>query len=239
MPQPDGTPWSWEVRAEKAARSCRRVPLPPWFNNAPKGFCRWCGKAAIGARGQPVSWHPECVGLINVAKGPSCISDKLAKAQAYRCAGCRGQLMTFAHEPAVVDPMLKKAWDRTSGLPWLPESYDRRPYRLQRLDSCDGPYSPVEFLSIESSYLRAPAVGHAFCRVTPCLVPIQVDHRFPLWKVDRAQPWARLIRYWMAENLDALCVECHKAKTAAGAAERASLRRRASQASQLPLCDAV
>lgn len=48
-----------------------------------------------------------------------------------------------------------------------------------------------------------------------------VDHRVPLIEAKGD------IRYWKLENLDTLCLECHAAKTAQEATERAARKRAA------------
>lgn len=53
--------------------------------------------------------------------------------------------------------------------------------------------------------------------------PLDVDHVRPLWSLDDTE--RAELRWWMPSNLQLLCGTCHKAKTAAEAAERAALRR--------------
>lgn len=59
--------------------------------------------------------------------------------------------------------------------------------------------------------------------VRPVHCRLEVDHEFPLWLVDREAPDAR--RYWGLDNLALRCVDCHKAKTAREAGERAKIKR--------------
>jgi 5-methylcytosine-specific restriction endonuclease McrA len=67
--------------------------------------------------------------------------------------------------------------------------------------------------------VRAP-----FTQVAP-RVDAEVDHVVPLWKVPPCMPWERKIEYWRIGNLQVLCPECHKRKTAREAAERAKANR--------------
>lgn len=53
---------------------------------------------------------------------------------------------------------------------------------------------------------------------------VEIDHRIPLWRVALMPPERRTIRWWLAGNLQALCVRCHRAKTTREAAERAGVR---------------
>lgn len=51
---------------------------------------------------------------------------------------------------------------------------------------------------------------------------LELEHVRPLWSLTDDE---RLeLRWWLPFNLQLLCVPCHKAKTAAEAAERASQR---------------
>ncbi len=55
---------------------------------------------------------------------------------------------------------------------------------------------------------------------------LEIDHIVPLWKVRRMPPQRRRKPcWWLAGNLQLLCVPCHRAKTAEESAERAALRR--------------
>jgi 5-methylcytosine-specific restriction endonuclease McrA len=47
------------------------------------------------------------------------------------------------------------------------------------------------------------------------------DHDVPLWSVDRDLPWEKLIGFWSIDNLQTMCDQCHKTKTAAEAKQRA------------------
>lgn len=53
------------------------------------------------------------------------------------------------------------------------------------------------------------------------------DHIVPLWSVDRGQPNA--IRFWQLGNIQTLCRDCHAAKTAKEAGDRAQSRRAATE----------
>lgn len=57
----------------------------------------------------------------------------------------------------------------------------------------------------------------------PVRVVLEVDHVRPLWSLDDDERTE--LRWWLPFNLQALCTECHRAKTAAEAAERARRRR--------------
>jgi len=63
----------------------------------------------------------------------------------------------------------------------------------------------------------------------PLYARAEVDHKVPLWSVDKLDPEnveeiERLRHYWSVDNLQLLCRSCHKRKSAAEAAQRASLR---------------
>lgn len=53
--------------------------------------------------------------------------------------------------------------------------------------------------------------------------PWNSEHRFPLWLADNANP--DHAKYWRIENLETICVDCHKPKTKAEAAQRAKINR--------------
>ena len=53
---------------------------------------------------------------------------------------------------------------------------------------------------------------------------LEVDHRVPLWKVVDL-PSAKRRQYFLIGNLQLLCFDCHKRKSAKEAAERAHHRR--------------
>lgn len=70
---------------------------------------------------------------------------------------------------------------------------------------------------------RPPAWHHECGPPEPVPVALEVDHVRPLWSLadeERGQP-----RWWLPYNLQVLCAECHKAKTAAEAAERARIKK--------------
>jgi 5-methylcytosine-specific restriction endonuclease McrA len=53
----------------------------------------------------------------------------------------------------------------------------------------------------------------------------QIEHEVPLWSIDRSLPWEQLIQYWLLPNLRTCCEDCHKAKTAREAVQRAKEKR--------------
>ncbi len=63
------------------------------------------------------------------------------------------------------------------------------------------------------------------CAIEGCDRPgAEVDHRIPLWSIRDLPEWAR-IPYYGPMNIWLLCWECHKAKSAREAAQRAAQRR--------------
>ena len=70
---------------------------------------------------------------------------------------------------------------------------------------------------------------------TPKCEPFELDHIVPLWRVAMMpSPRNRALRYWLAGNLQLLCVPCHRVKTKREAAER-GYRRRLATTGQLEL----
>ena len=56
------------------------------------------------------------------------------------------------------------------------------------------------------------------------LESFELDHVVPLWRVAMMPKGKRTLRWWLPGNLQALCVPCHRRKTAREAARRADLR---------------
>lgn len=96
---------------------------------------------------------------------------------------------------------------------------DTRRLRAQSLGLVN--YGPNRRLAIQWPELAGPATHVAFGDV----VEIEIDHVVPLWSVDRSLPWGEIKRFWSADNLQGLCLSCHRAKTAREAGERARVRR--------------
>lgn len=54
--------------------------------------------------------------------------------------------------------------------------------------------------------------------------PVEVDHVRPLWSLTTVERYE--LRWWLPGNLQLLCPECHKGKTAREARDRALVRSR-------------
>lgn len=51
----------------------------------------------------------------------------------------------------------------------------------------------------------------------------EIDHHFPLWLIDREKP--DYLKYFSPDNLQLVCIPCHKAKTSLEATQRAKIKR--------------
>lgn len=79
-----------------------------------------------------------------------------------------------------------------------------------------------------ATYLRTPRDQLAVYTDLKPLIVLEVDHVVPLWRAVLFRGDLAARRSWYGPtNLWLLCVECHKAKTAIEAAERAAVRRSA------------
>ena len=76
---------------------------------------------------------------------------------------------------------------------------------------------------VSNQDLPTPPRIHQYCRIELRIV-LEVDHVIPLWKVavlaSADRRW-----YFTIENLQLLCLACHRRKSAVEAAERAKLNR--------------
>lgn len=206
--------------------SVRAVPLPKSWK-AKGGTCRWCGLPIRHAKTRAVlrrrRWHQACVEDYKFCRSPW--DATVLHKSGHRCAACKKNLRAFQHEPPTINGAMLSRW---AGQDWGPR-YANAPHQL---DVVDGVFSPVcfepiygRFVGRKYRYRETQDAAGAYCRVQSCIPLFHRDHIVPLWKVDRTLPWPKLIRYWMIDNVSALCIPCHQEKTAKEAVERAAIRR--------------
>jgi hypothetical protein len=71
-----------------------------------------------------------------------------------------------------------------------------------------------------------PPIARMFESTRSMTERVELDHIVPLWKVAKMPLERQTIRWWLAGNLQLLCVPCHRAKTALEAKELGLLRRK-------------
>lgn len=216
--------------------SVRTVPKPESWLPAKPGVCRWCGQDIKNADGTPNTrrtWHAECVTDYHVCTGQAHgLSGMVAEKTANRCACCGVDMWTCSpHEPPVIDPATRKPHDLWSLSIYMPHKGGYHNARYSSLgryrEYPAGPFSPIW-----KDYHDVHFGGWSgwFSRVSfHWRSDAQIDHIIPLWRVDRSKPFAEIIAYWRLGNLQILCGDCHKAKTAREAGERAAMKREAQQ----------
>lgn len=214
--------YPWEIRALKTAHRRVRIGIGG-------GECRWCGKVILGKRGKYIgkpdparSWCRDedggspCVREYNLHSDSQTQFSYLEATRGLCCAWCK-----------VEDP---KAW-RSFGTSWggmgsfppMPWEGERKgqayfeaihAYRRRCLDEFPdwGLYTPIEQIT-----------------------GLQVDHVIPLWKVALEIPEDQRRPYFGPDNLQLLCMKCHKIKTSQEAAERAAIKAFAKSQLILPL----
>lgn len=174
--------------------------MPATFNkNAPLGTCVWCGKDLPrnkdGSPSKVRRWHPDCVAAYRELIDTAHQVKLVEKRDGRRCFDC-GR----THYVVGV-----KTWEVGSGFCGLwfgDHSYIGQGVHIYDWGDVDGPFTPVRFREIA----------------------LELDHDVPLWRVAHL-PDEERIKYFRIENLRLRCRECHKAKTAREAAERAKLKR--------------
>ena len=223
-----------------------RTPPTPESWNAPWGTCRWCGEKIFKADGATINdrrrWHDDCQGEYNFARNPSGSAFLMHRAKD-RCQCCNKMLLRCYPEGPVVDPstlpMYPKTLNRREPLAYndlsrfVPKDPDgRRRGFIERFGFMN--IFGGQFTAVHRDYgvqfwskLSPVAEGWSgwFTRVMFDHEPWHADHVIPLWLVDRTLPWAKLIRYWLEDNLQVLCEKCHKVKTAEEAGQRAKIKR--------------
>lgn len=88
---------------------------------------------------------------------------------------------------------------------------------------CANEYWRAQNASCQLNSLRKRD-GDRCCECGPGGKFLEVDHKVPLWKVADLPP-ARRREYFLLGNLQLLCGQCHKLKSAKEAAERAHHKR--------------
>lgn len=174
--------------------------MPATFNKrAPFGTCVWCGKDLPrnkdGSPSKVLRWHPGCAAAYRDLTDTYHQAMLVAKRDGRRCFDC-------GRTHQVVGIM---AWDVGRG--FCGRGFSKYVYRGQGVPihfwaDVEGPFTPVRFREID----------------------LELDHDVPLWRVAHL-PDEERIKYFRIENLRLRCRECHKAKTAREAAERAKLKR--------------
>lgn len=224
----------------------------PWPHgrdfNPPKGTCRWCAgeiRRADGRLDGRRRWHPECVHDFKMRTMAEYASWHLAGERGPQCASCgvlhgimvpcrlpggRVQQRRSTHElkrrGVVVEMLLQDRW----AAPWRPpeqpddealgpvpwewphETREQEIARWERHRGDDAAYRPNE--------AQGRAVIWILCRQ----VRTELDHVVPLWQVAHL-PDDERFWYFGPENLQLLCIPCHREKTAAEASRRAAANR--------------
>lgn len=182
--------------------SHRDPPLPEWFWKAPAGTCRWCNEPTLYPEGH------KRAGEVNTRRNwhDGCVGH-------YRITKFGEDQRRYVRK---ADGGLCRAcgWDvtkavgyrRTPRVLWLPPNVEVR-----------GAYPWTSFQS-RKDWVQA-------CQLERDYRDWQADHIVPLWSVDRDAPDA--LRFWGPENLQLLCGDCHKAKSAREAKARAGRSRAA------------
>lgn len=196
-----------EAIAAKTAH--RRVPMPPQR----RGHCRWCARPIVGKRGKYIGRpDPNRSWCRTKTEGRDCWYDYclhsraetqfyfLERTRGLRCADC-----------GVVDPHRWKSLG--------PINYALPPFPR-------GDMEVREWLAAMEEHRRAclaefPDWGKA--TQIEWASALEVDHVVPLWKVA-LKPIELRRPFFGPDFLQLLCDRCHKAKTAAEAADRAALR---------------
>lgn len=72
----------------------RTPPKPLSYDTAPKGTCRWCGRAIFDKKNQPrlrAHWHPECVDAYKLIFWPGVTRKAVWKRDKGVCNSCGHQ----------------------------------------------------------------------------------------------------------------------------------------------------
>ena len=186
----------------------RRCPMPsrPGVIGRP-GWCKWCDSEILNpATGKPHRqrmWHPDCADEHQLYTRAEVAREFLIGRDGDRCRECgaedRGRWIA-----GPVVRVLSLSWQSRWGLDlWeRPEGLSVGDYR---------PGGRFEFLGDQQDIQRATA--------------LQVDHVKPLWSIELTGDWRADRHWWSPANLQLLCPDCHKRKTALEAVQRARARR--------------
>lgn len=190
----------------------RRPPMPHW--DADAHHCRWCGEAGayrVPSRSQYAQvsghWHEACLTAYGIAVSSKAQRYFVEQRDLGLCACCganaeRAMLRAIADDKRKCRPFF--GWRTTFS-----------PGHIDDQFRCRAPVTYIYPLRLPDEAIDP----------LPPIVDWQADHIVPLWSVDRALPIADLLRFWTIENLQTLCTDCHAAKSAREAAERAARRR--------------
>ncbi len=173
--------------------------LPPLELVKRKGFCPYCRLPSPGSRTGRRVWHETCVTAWKVATQSEAQKDAAMRNCGGKCQGCGTVLRTVLHKSV-------------PGRVIFPNPDDARRYRF---------FDPPDHGWPEGSYIEVMRFGVEEVHWRK----FEADHVVPLWTVDRSLPWSEIGRYWGESNLQALCVPCHRLKTAGEASLRAELKR--------------
>lgn len=192
--------------SNRLTRAARRFPEPDTMKVGRCGWCKWCGDAIPvvidGRRSTQRMWHPACAYEYQLHTDSAVQKEYLVERDGHRCDEC---------PPGTPAPQrwLKGAEHSdmrgTPPMPW------------------DGPRVGQLYIDTLLAYRKV----NPYPRWTEVrrVCALQVDHRVPLWSVEHLPPEKRR-RYFGPENLQLLCPDHHRAKTAREAGERALTRRR-------------
>lgn len=198
----------------------RRPPLPHW--DAPARRCRWCGQDGeteqFGGHEYAVGgwWHEDCLTAYAIAVSSKAQRHFVGKRDLGLCAGCGANAEQAMYRAMLADPN--------------PPFYGWQIVRVMRR------WIDPDFRCVaNSTWFRPAPVPAGVLDALPPWQPWEADHIVPLWSVDRALPWEDVIRFWSLENLQTLCVDCHRAKSARETSTRAAAKRGPSLQLGLPL----
>lgn len=190
----------------------RRPPLPH-FETAQGKMCRWCGvddgeTGRFGGHEYAVGgyWHEACLTAYAIAVSSKAQRLFVEKRDYGLCAGC-GANAERAMYRAMMDDLNPPfyGWE----ICWVAKRHIDREFR------CIANYTAVRRRPTK------PGIEDAL----PPWIGWEADHVVPLWSVDRSLSWEAIKHFWSLENLQTLCVACHRAKSAREAAQRADSRR--------------
>jgi hypothetical protein len=210
--------------------SVRKVPMPPWRAGVMgrPGWCKWCDEAILdplsGRPHRQRMWHQHCAdeyllhtraeqqrAFLIRRDGQQCAHPSCGVVNPERWVGgaVYAKLTWASHRRLFTDlgsaEWLDQLWERPEDAPWA--------------DFARG--GPLHGLGDTQDIERVTA--------------LQVDHKTPLWSVDPSLAWPERRWFWGPGNLWLLCPDCHKAKTAREAGERARARCRPRAQPGLPL----
>ena len=204
----NGLSWAGHPRMNTGEpREGKRLPpVPNW--NAPLGHCRWCGRHDHqvewhqgGDRMVSGWWHPGCLRDYGIAVSSRAQRYALEKRDRGICACCGANRERWEAEQSWAASVIRWEPPKRGPWKWWDDEWDE------------------EFPCSIVKPVRPPRPK------LPAWIDWEAEHVIPLHKVDRSLPWEQLIRFWSLDNLQTLCVLCHRRKSAEEARGRADSRR--------------